>query len=254
MSKIILLRGLAREQKHWDQEFLNMLIRRDLVPVMIDLPGAGEYRDLTSPTEVEDYVSFLQTRIRDVLDEGEKAYLLGHSLGGMIAIRWAFEYPENFNKVFLVNTSDKRSRSLPERLRPFGLWQMFNIMKTRNIKKQELEILKMNSNNNLARQKALPKWVSLACSRPVKIRSILNQLLAASKFEAPSKLEVPLLYISSKADRMVSYKCSKRLAKQHHANILLHDRAGHDIPLDDPDWLVDCIASGLIRSPEQSAP
>lgn len=245
MSKIILLRGLGRETQHWDEEFLNMLVRRDLVPIMIDLPGAGEFRHLLSPTQIEDYVAFLQTQFEKIMDEDEQAYLLGHSLGGMVAIRWAFEYPQNFKKLFLVNTSDQRSRSLPERLRPFGLWKLISIMKSREITKKEKEVLKMISNNEVAQESVIDKWVKLACSRPMKIMSLANQLIAASRFEAPSRLEVPSIYITSKADKMVSYKCSEKLAKQHRAGIFHHDKAGHDIPLDDPDWLSDCIAKSL---------
>lgn len=243
MTKIILLRGLGREQRHWDDDFLNMLKRRDLEPVLIDLPGAGNYRHILSPTQIEDYVAFLQNQFIEIFKPNEKVFLLGHSLGGMVAIRWAFEYPENFSQLFLVNTSDKRSRTLPDRLRPFGLWKLANILRKDDIKEKEREVLEMISNNKEAARGVLEKWVRLACERPIKTLSLVNQVWAASHFQAPSHLDVPAAYITSKADRMVSYKCSEKLAKQHKASIYRHTKAGHDIPLDDPEWLADILGS-----------
>jgi alpha-beta hydrolase superfamily lysophospholipase len=238
-----MLRGLGRETKHWDEDFLNMLVRRDLVPELIDLPGAGDFRDILSPTDIADYVSFLQSQWKKLNNNpDEKVYLLGHSLGGMIAIRWAFEYPEQFHKVLLVNTSDQRSNSLTRRLKPFGLMKLMKIMASPEIKTKEQEVLEMISNNDVAKKQVLDRWVNIACTRPMKTLSLINQVYAASKFSAPTKLQVPAVYITSTADKMVSHKCSETLARLHKATLHKHDKAGHDLPLDDPDWLADCIA------------
>ena len=245
MNKIILLRGLAREKSHWEPEFINSLKRQELEPICIDHPGAGDYREILSPIHIEDYVSFLQTQFKEMGLGSEKVYLLGHSLGGMVAIRWAYEYPKQFHKVFLLNTSDQSSKVFPERSSFFMIKQMLKIISTSDIVKKENAILDMVSNSSKARDRNRDRWIELAANRPMKTLSQINQTIAAAKFKAPKKLEVPLVYLTSTADRMVSHKCSEKLGKTHHAPVYTHDKGGHDLAMDAPEWLSSQITSHL---------
>ncbi|MAF91935.1 MAG: alpha/beta hydrolase [Bdellovibrionota bacterium] len=245
MNKILLLRGLGREKLHWNDEFLNSLKRKGLEPICIDHPGAGDYRQILSPIEIEDYVAFLQTQFEELGLSSEKIYLLGHSLGGMVALRWAYEYPEQFHKVFLLNTSDGASLAFPLRLKPFGLRQIFKILSSNEISKKETEVLNMISNSPSERDKYRTRWIELAARRPIKSISLVNQVIAASRFQAPKSLEIPAVYLCSTADKMVSHKCSEKLAKLHKAKIYKHDKGGHDLALDAPEWLSDQISNNI---------
>jgi pimeloyl-[acyl-carrier protein] methyl ester esterase len=69
-----------------------------------------------------------------------------------------------------------------------------------------------------------------------------RQLAAASRYLAPEKLIIPTLILASENDKMVSVKCSCRLAKRLKAEIHIHPNAGHDIAVDDPEWLVKQIS------------
>ena len=245
MNKIILLRGLAREHLHWDPEFLNALGRRKIEPVMLDLPGAGDYRDIVSPLHIADYSAFLQTQWQLLREGDEKVYLAGHSFGAMIALRWAFERPEQFHGVFLINTSDRKSPAIPRRSSIYMIKQMLKALAYSDIQKKEQSILEMVSNLETARAKNLPRWVQLAAERPMKTLSQINQVIAAMRFRAPEKLALSSVYIASRADRMVSYQCSEKMAAEHKAPLLLHDKAGHDIAMDAPEWLAEQIQSHI---------
>jgi hypothetical protein len=52
----------------------------------------------------------------------------------------------------------------------------------------------------------------------------------------------PTTWLLIRGILLVSPECSKKLAKHWGLPVLWHDRAGHDLPLDDPDWLVAQIA------------
>jgi hypothetical protein len=38
---------------------------------------------------------------------------------------------------------------------------------------------------------------------------------------------------------MVSYQCSEYLAAKYRWPLVLHNSAGHDLPIDDPAWLIE---------------
>lgn len=50
-----------------------------------------------------------------------------------------------------------------------------------------------------------------------------------------------MLLIASEQDRLVNVACSKTLASRWQIPLSLHPDAGHDLPLDDPDWLYEQI-------------
>ena len=54
-------------------------------------------------------------------------------------------------------------------------------------------------------------------------------------------IAIPYLVLASKADRFTNYKCSERLAEKYNATLRLHEKAGHDLPLDDPQWIIDRV-------------
>ena len=70
----------------------------------------------------------------------------------------------------------------------------------------------------------------------------LRQLAAAARYAPPAKPPAtPLLLLASAGDSLVSPHCSERLAEQWKLALRLHPNAGHDLPLDDPDWVVEQI-------------
>ena len=53
----------------------------------------------------------------------------------------------------------------------------------------------------------------------------------------PEDLDLKLGLLE-RLDRLVSPRCSQRLAAAWKVPLALHPSAGHDLPLDDPDWLL----------------
>jgi pimeloyl-ACP methyl ester carboxylesterase len=63
-------------------------------------------------------------------------------------------------------------------------------------------------------------------------------LLAAISFRAATTTPpVPLLLLAAQQDKLVNVKCSITLAKRWGSPIKLHPTAGHDLPLDDGEWV-----------------
>jgi hypothetical protein len=74
--------------------------------------------------------------------------------------------------------------------------------------------------------------------RPVSRTTFVRQLMSATRYTLPADRPKPKsILISSEGDRLVSPKCSHRLADRLGIPHLSHPWAGHDIAIDDPEWL-----------------
>ena len=68
----------------------------------------------------------------------------------------------------------------------------------------------------------------------------LRQLLAAARYRAsPVAPGARTLLLGSQHDQLVSSACSRAIAKAWGLPLHVHPSAGHDLPLDDPQWVID---------------
>ncbi|MDP3282762.1 MAG: alpha/beta hydrolase, partial [Nitrosomonas sp.] len=107
---------------------------------------------------------------------------------------------------------------------------------------KEADILGLTSNHHSNDRKLLESWQQWQQQNPVSKASAKNQFLAATKFSITDKPQQPLLFVTSRADRLVDYRCSLKLAETWQTSYMQHETAGHDLPLDEPEWL-----AGIIR-------
>jgi hypothetical protein len=49
---------------------------------------------------------------------------------------------------------------------------------------------------------------------------------------------MPALVLASRGDRLTDWRCSRDLAQAGDWPLKVHLKAGHDLPLDDPQWLI----------------
>ena len=76
----------------------------------------------------------------------------------------------------------------------------------------------------------------------------LRQLLAAARFRAPARApQRPVLVLTSRGDRLVHTSCSEALARAWGSPLARHPGAGHDLPLDAPDWVVAQVRQWVER-------
>ena len=244
----LLLRGLAREQRHW-HEFRDLFVARmsgERV-VLVDLAGVGtEQTRLPRPS-----VSWLA---RDVvrrvpglaqpLHAGDRWSVVGLSLGGMLALELCRMFPLQIEAAVIVNSSS-RLTSAPARLRPDAALQLARAACTSDPVQRELRILALTS--------ALPDAERLLYARraaefardaPASRSAIALQLLAAGRFRPPStdQVHARLAFVCSRHDGLVNPRCSRDLAARFGSVCAEHPWAGHDLPLDDPTRLCDHVA------------
>jgi pimeloyl-ACP methyl ester carboxylesterase len=235
---VLFLRGLTRETRHWrglPEKYQAKYPEHKVTS--IDLPGAGEFYHMTSPANLDEYVEFLRAECKR-RNLGGKLGLIGISMGGMIALRWGELYPDEVEKIYVINTSARNLSSAAERFNLKELKTLFKIFTTKDLYQKEEMTLKLTTEEFKITSDVVNDFVSIQKNSPVSKRSGINQLWAASRFKITSAPSVPVIVVSGLKDRLVAASCSKKLAELIKAPLITHPTAGHDLPLDAPDWLL----------------
>ncbi|WP_300756910.1 alpha/beta hydrolase [Janthinobacterium sp.] len=253
MATWILLRGLMREQRHWGifPAQLALALPNSTI-ITPDLPGNGQRHGMDSVTNVLEMVEFLR---QDLQAQKLKPpyHVLALSLGGMVAVEWASRYPQEVVRCVLINTSMRPYNPFYQRLR----WQNYPALLRQllfgNPDSQEALILRLTSSRYRDGNPALlADWRRFQQQYPVSQRNALRQLLSAARYRAPtSRPTMPVLIMAGAQDRLVDHRCSQQLARAWLADCLIHREAGHDLPLDQGDWVAQSVAR-WVGYPSQS--
>lgn len=259
MSTWILLRGLTREAGHWGgfpEDFERIVGASTSITrvVSLELPGNGSACRSRSPTRVAQIVDAV--RAAATAQSLVPPYrVLAMSLGGMVATEWAQRYPDEIERLVLINTSMRPFCSMVERLRPSAWPRVKWIAATwRWPRTCERAIHRLTCSANEHDERDVAAWAELRRARPVSAINGLRQLLAAARFEARHDApQCPTLLLSSGADRLVNPACSSRIASHWGALHREHPWAGHDLPHDVPVWVSEAVSRWLVAHAERGA-
>lgn len=236
----VFLRGLSREQRHWGNFPERCATELGWQITHLDLPGFGDQHRRLSPRTMSAIAADLAARM-PWPDTDMPVGILGLSLGAMAALKWVDLQPQSIAALVLINGS-AADCPLHWRLQPGALPPMLSALGRRSIKQQERAILNLVSNRPPAIDAALSDWVQIRQQARLQKRNVFRQLLAASTARSPSAAAMAgigkALVLSSRGDRMVSWRCSERLASKYQWPLALHPDAGHDLSLDDPEWII----------------
>lgn len=254
MRQWILLRGLTRETAHWGGLVadLQQALPGDAV-LALDLPGNGRWHHRPSPTTVQGMVQACRAELA-ARGLAPPHHLLAMSLGAMVAVEWAHTAPAEIAGGVLVNTSLRPFSPFYQRLRPRNYGALLRlVLLAPSAQVLEQQVLVMTSNRAAERATVLPAWVAVRTARPVSALNALRQLLAAARYRAPATApQPPLLLLASRHDPLVASACSQALAAAWNLPLVMHPFAGHDLPLDDPAWVVAQVRQWATRPPHPS--
>lgn len=251
----ILLRGLTRESRHWGA-FAPLLEKRCGAVLPVDLPGNGTLAHVRSPLAVEDYVDAVRAEVQRL---GARApyKVLAMSLGGMVATAWAQRYPEEVAQLVLINTSMRPYSRFYERLRPAAWPALLCAAWHWRAHGEDVIAEAAIHGRTCARRDTLAAdlaaWRAIRASAPVSRTNAVCQLAAAARYTARGVPCCPTLVLSSQADQLVDPVCSARLARAWGAARREHPWAGHDLPHDDPQWLVEAVCAAFAASDAEAA-
>ena len=239
----VLLRGLIREARHWEGMTERLTDALGEPAHALDLPGNGQRWRESSPTRVDGMVEALRGQIaREGIPDPHR--VLAISLGGMVALRWAQRFPDEVACLVLINSSLRGIAPFHQRLRPRQYPRLLlALLLPLGREQRERLILRMTTRLQEDLPDVAQRHARWQREAPVSKANLVRQLLAAARgFSPPQELPgLPALVLASRSDQMVSWRCSQAMAERWGWPLELHPKAGHDLPLDDPDWVVERI-------------
>ncbi|MCQ1059109.1 alpha/beta hydrolase [Photobacterium sp. ZSDE20] len=246
---ILLIRGLLREARHWGiftEKLKAAFPQREIIA--FDIAGNGSRHNEQSATHISDMVDDLHTQLtnyqaqsaqttRAQMEKGD-IDIIAISMGGMIALEWMQKFPQSIHSAILINASLSNYSPFTNRLK----WQQYsNILRYFFLSEAKREALIFNMTTHLSSTEIIDSWVDWRHTNPVSASNALRQLYAASRYQYHGNPASQTLLIGSQNDALVDISCSKVLTKTWHIPLLIHPTAGHDLPTDDPDWLIDKV-------------
>jgi alpha-beta hydrolase superfamily lysophospholipase len=248
----IFLRGLSREAAHWGAFAEHF---RDALPgskvMTLNLPGNGVWHAQPSPVSVQAMVAHVRA---ELAHRGEQPpyRLLALSLGAMVATEWASRASHEVAACVLINTSFRPFGPFYRRLQPRNWWPLLRLALLWGTPVEvEQTVWRLTSNQRARRDDVVAAWVTTRLQRPVSRSNALRQLIAAARYRAPdAPPPAKLLLLASERDGLVHVACSQAIARDWGCPLALHPWAGHDLPLDDPQWVIDQVQRWLAGTPQ----
>lgn len=106
----LILHGWPSNSDRWI-ETGELLSRKGLMVIVPDLPGFGKSDTLKEAWCIDDYVEWVNEFVGLFPQFKEEFYILGHSFGGSIAVKFSINYAQRIKKLFLLGAAAVRKRT-----------------------------------------------------------------------------------------------------------------------------------------------
>lgn len=202
-SPIVFLHGYLENKELWD-EFSNFFPNEQVI--CLDLPGCGK-----SPVQNDQSIESMALAVYDTLNEIkiQKAFIVGHSMGGYVTLALADLHPEIFKGMILLHSH------------PFA-----DTEEKKKIRRNEIEMIKagkkqlllnsfvpklyapsFNDEKYIAKSKKMAESTSeegmIACLNAMANRKDRTQLLNSINF--------PAIWIYGKYDQLFNYELAENI-------------------------------------------
>jgi len=220
---LLILHGWGSRSDNW-QKVAEALAKSGVKVIIPDLPGFGQSDKPLTAWDIDDYCDFVEEFVK-VLNL-DKFYLLGHSFGGSLAVKFSLQHPEKVAKLFLVSAACVRKKSLKNKLFKF-------ISRFFKIKPLFLRKFFYRKSDYLS-VKGVMKETYLKV-----IEEDLSDVL--------EKVKVPTMIIWGAKDKITPIKQAKLInSKIRNSELKIIPNIGHSPHLEAPEKLGDRVSQELL--------
>lgn len=227
---IILLHGYLETLYIWE-DFASLLTQSMRV-ISIDIPGHG--LSASYPINTMENCALAIKCVMDKLNI-DKAWLLGHSMGGYVAQEAVKLYNDRFLGLIMMNSTpfadtqekkDNRDREISliqlKKLHTIVKLSVENMFAKDNISKFEEKILEISEISEIHDPEGI-----VASLEGMKLREDYTEFL--------SKCEIPILFLFGKKDNFISLqKASEIQTKVSNASYVFLENSGHNGFIEEP--------------------
>jgi len=244
MKTLIILHGWDSSKEKWEKvkEFLES---NDIRVITLDLPGFKEENKLVRAWNLDNYIQWLKEFIRKIKDIREfngfsKFFLIGHSFGGRIAIKFAANYPELLSGLILVSSAGiKRKKNY------FFLFlsKIFNFVMKLPILNRTKPFFRGIFYKYLLRQTDYLKAQEASNFLKETFKNIIDEDLSPDL----SKIKTPTLILWGEKDKMTPINDAYLMAKLiTNSKLEILEGLSHAPHLENPAFLVSKIKEFLL--------
>jgi pimeloyl-ACP methyl ester carboxylesterase len=236
----IFLRGLSREKQHWG-DFSDQFAQRFQTKVIcIDMPGVGEYHQQKAPLDVQAWVQHISDALAQQHPNLNSVSILAYSMGAMVSHTWARQTKLNVQRMVWINTSFANLSPWYARMQ----WPVICSLpkfftQFSNLTKREAWVMRWTLSTTQDRSALLQTWVDIQRKRPVSLANFFRHTVLAAKLKLTQKPACPVMILQSAKDQLVSPTCSKAIVNKLDCAHAVHPNAGHDLTLEDPEWVFE---------------
>ncbi|MHB9143696.1 MAG: alpha/beta fold hydrolase [Paludibacter sp.] len=200
---IVLIHGLASNAGFW--RYAIPELSKNYRVIAVDLPGYGKSQKDAYPYSMTFYAEQIK-RLADEL-KLDKFILVGHSMGGQIAITFSLKYPERLEKLVLASPAGVEEFEQGE-----GDW-LRSVMTVSGVKKTTEDGIRKNLAMNFYTWNDKWEWMVEERVRMIKakdfdefcytvVRSV-NAMLDEPTFNKIKNISVPTLIVYGKYDGLI---------------------------------------------------
>jgi len=242
---IVMISGLTENSDWWDERLIKELSKNWMV-ILFDNRGSGRSendKDFTLK-DLADDINFLMNFLNV-----DKAHILGHSMGGMIAQELVLNYPERIKKLILYSTSCGGSKYVPPSQEVLKMLVEDKRGKTqREIVEDYIKIL-FTDEFSKKNPDFIERFIDKVMIARISHREYMRQLNAIFSFKTCRRLKTvstPTLVIHGKKDILSPYQNAENISKLiPGAQMILFENSAHMIFEENFDDVLTCIIKFL---------
>lgn len=238
---ILILHGWGGSSDSWIsvQKILTAQKFKVIVP---DFPGFGKSKTPREPWHVDDYVEWLKNFIKEVKkyngEPAEPFFLLGHSFGGRIAIKFTAKYPERVKSLILCSSAGIKPEQALKQKVLFCLGRLGDYL----FSQRPLIRFKDGARNifyQIIRQRDYLKANGT-------MKETVKKILEEDLLDFLPKIKTKTLILWGKLDKMVPLKYAYIMEEKiPNSRLIILPGIGHSPQLDVPEKLAKTIVQFL---------
>lgn len=236
---VVLLHGFLENLGMWN-EVKKSFLKSNRV-VTIDLLGHGKTSCLGYIHTMEEMADAIEAVLKEL--RIRKPILVGHSMGGYVALAYAEKYPEKVKGFCLMNSTTleddverKKLRARANKMVQTNFDAMVRMSFVNLFGEQSKSIYKKEIAIALAEALLTPLQGYIACQEGMRIRPNRTHVL--------QKANYPKLFIIGKNDPVVDYEASLKEVKETNSEIVVFPN-GHMSHIENTEELSKCLLKFL---------
>ena len=236
---IIILHGWDSSAKKW-QAVKQGIEKQGIRVIVPDLPGFKQETELKKPWNLDDYVEWFRKFSEEACPEPARKFLLGHSFGGRIAIKFAAKYPERLKGLILVSSAGIKHKP-----------SLINLIFSSGVKKVKFIFLKIPLLKNLfpVLRKIFYKYILrktdyINAEKMPYLKETFKNIIQEDLFPYLSQIKIPTLIIWGEKDKITpvsdAYLMNKKI---QNSKLEILKNIGHAPHLKTPEILAKKITN-----------